>query len=100
MKTVQIEKQFDLSNKFWYLVALVTMAISILRGIRFPNMWSYSHFLFNYDFGFVKRSLLGAIISQFDSAYLRSYEFFLVLSMIIFVVNVLDKSHKVIVTGP
>ena len=89
MKTVQIEKQFDLSNKFWYLVALVTMAISILRGIRFPNMWSYSHFLFNYDFGFVKRSLLGAIISQFDSAYLRSYEFFLVLSMIIFVVNVL-----------
>ena len=63
--------------KPYCFVILAIFFLSILRGIRFPNIWSYSHFLFNYDFGFTKRGLIGEIISQVNNPYLISYEFFL-----------------------
>jgi hypothetical protein len=55
---------------------MVVLLFSILRGIRFPNIWSYSHFLFNYDFGFTKRSLVGALIGLLGHPYLITYDFF------------------------
>lgn len=75
--------------KLYFFVILTIFFLSILRGIRFPNIWSYSHFLFNYDFGFTKRGLLGEIISQFNNPYLISYEFFFIFSIAIFAINVI-----------
>lgn len=79
---------FDI--KPWYFVIFAILFLSILRGIRVPNIWSYSHFLFNYDLGFIKRGLIGEIISQFNNPYLLSYEFFFIFSIaILFIVIVL-----------
>ena len=79
----------NLEIKPYCFVILAIFFLSILRGIRFPNIWSYSHFLFNYDFGFTKRGLIGEIISQVNNPYLISYEFFFIFSLAIFAINVI-----------
>lgn len=78
---------FDI--KFWYYVISAILFFSILRGIRFPGIWSYSHFLFNYDLGFIKRGLIGEITSQFNSPFLLSYHFFFIYSLVIFAINII-----------
>lgn len=82
-----INSRFDIKYKRFAVFAI--LFYSILRGIRFPNMWSYSHFLFNYNFGFVKRGLVGEIIYQLNNPYLMSYDFFVVFSVVIFYVNII-----------
>lgn len=54
-------------------------ALSLMKGLRDPNDWAYTHFLFNYDFGFVKRGFIGSLVQLFPaSAY--SYDSFWLLS--------------------
>ena len=77
----------NLNNKFWKFLGFGLLLYSVLRGIRFPNMWSYSHFLLNYDFGFIKRGFIGEIIKQSNRPYLASYDFFFVFSLAIFLAN-------------
>jgi hypothetical protein len=72
----------------WRRAALALLILSLLRGIRFPNLWSYTHYLFNYDFGFTKRGLTGAVLSWVDSPYLRSYECFVYVSAAVLAANV------------
>jgi hypothetical protein len=60
---------------------------SILRAIRFPSLWSYTFYLFNYDSGFTKRGLLGEILTYLDINYLYSYQFFLILSIFLLIIN-------------
>lgn len=74
--------------KLWQSVILIILILSILRGIRFPNMWSYTHFLFNYEFGFVKRGLIGELIRQTGIPYLRSYEAFNLFSLFVLAINI------------
>ncbi|HUW83802.1 MAG TPA: hypothetical protein VMZ31_13520 [Phycisphaerae bacterium] len=73
----------------WRLLASVLLFLSILRGIRFPNIWSYSHFLFNYDFGFTKRGFIGALFSHLNNHYPISYECFLIVSIVICSINII-----------
>ncbi len=65
------------------------LIITVFRGVRFPNLWSYTHFLFNYDLGFIKRGLVGSIFSLFGNPYFSSYEFFTFLSIFVLMVDVL-----------
>jgi len=74
------------SPVFALSLALLLGSYSILRGIRFPNIWSYSHFLMNYEFGFIKRGAVGQFFQLFGSPYLRSYECFFVFSVSIFTI--------------
>lgn len=78
---------FFVDKKKWYFVAFFIMAVSALRGIRYPNLWAYSHYLFNYDFGFVKRGLLGEILHVLNIPYLYTYQFFCLLSFLILLIN-------------
>jgi hypothetical protein len=82
-------KEYSFDNRFWRYVIFSILFITILRGIRFPNLWSYSHFLFNYDFGFIKRGFIGTIISQLNNHYLFSYDFFFIFSLSIFIINII-----------
>ena len=75
--------------RIWYASILAILFLNILRGIRFPNMWSYTHFLFNYKFGFTRRGLIGEAVSRLDNPYLISYDFFVLFSLIIFCINML-----------
>ncbi len=77
------------SRPLWVTTALSLLFLSILRGIRLPNLWSYTHFLFDYRYGFIKRGLIGQIFKSFDSSYLISYNFFSIFSFTILALNIL-----------
>ena len=54
---MDIINDIEIKKKERLLLALVVILFlySILRGIRFPNLWAATHFYFNYDPGFIKR---------------------------------------------
>ncbi len=81
--------RLDYRPSLWNFVVFTILCLSILRGIRFPNIWSYTHFLFNYEFGLVKRGLIGKIIKHFNSPWLASYDFFVIVSALIFITNIM-----------
>ena len=97
------------SGKYaWFAGVLVLFGLSVLRGARFPNLWSYSHYLFNYEYGFIKRSLLGEIVRQSGVEWLSSYEFFFYFSVVILLANLvllasllwdMVRSEKMLVRG-
>jgi hypothetical protein len=72
---------------YFYALALVTILYSVLRGLRSPNLWSATQFLFNYDFGFSKRGLVGTLLARMDLPVLYSYEFFFWSSFALFGAN-------------
>jgi hypothetical protein len=88
MQNINSESSYHQSIKFWRFIVFSTLLLSILRGIRVPNIWAYSHFLFDYGQGVVKRGLIGTVINQLNVSYLASYDFFLILSVLFFSVNI------------
>jgi hypothetical protein len=40
----------------------IALATGLLRAFRMPNDWASAHWLINYDFGLVKRGLVGELI--------------------------------------
>src|SRR5581483_7739080 len=64
--------------------SLLLLANSVLRGVRAPGRFPYTHLLFNYQFGFSKRALLGTIISTLNITALYHYSFFFWFSVSIF----------------
>ena len=52
-----------------------------------PTGWTYSHFLFNYEWGFCKRGLIGEILRQLDWPALTSYQFFLSFHLLLFIIT-------------
>jgi hypothetical protein len=72
-----------------YVAALFLLLISVLRGLRFPNAWSYSQFLFSYDGGFIKRALAGEIARAINGSTIVSYEAFFYFSASILLINLL-----------
>lgn len=45
------------------LLLLWTLTVSVIRSIRFPNDFAEAHWLLDYRFGFVKRGLIGTLVS-------------------------------------
>ncbi len=41
---------------------LFVLALSVLKGLRMPNRWAVTHYLFNYQTGFMKRALWGELL--------------------------------------
>jgi hypothetical protein len=37
-------------------------AVSMLKGLRMPNLWSATHMTFNYSQGFIRRGLFGQVL--------------------------------------
>lgn len=85
---MQYMRQYLSSKKYSMLIAISLLIYSILRGIRFPNVWSYTHYLFNYNHGFVKRGIVGTIVGYFDIPVMLSYTFFIILSFSLFAVSI------------
>ena len=77
-----------LSERAWLIAGVVLLANSILRGIRAPGRWAYTELLFNYDFGFSKRALQGAILSIIGTPSLYHYSFCFWYDLTILFINV------------
>lgn len=79
----------EIQIKWLYRVSLLVLVFTALRGARFPSLWTYSHYLFNYEFGFVKRGLIGEIVRLIDSDFIRSYDFFFMFSSTILLIDLM-----------
>ena len=77
------------SPRYAFVIAVFLTSYSVLRGIWFPNLWSYTHYLFNYDNGFVKRGLIGTIVNATNIPFFHTYTFFSILSFITFGISLL-----------
>lgn len=72
------------SSMFAALAVFVFM-LSWLKGFRFPNLWSATHFTFNYSQGFVRRGAIGELARQLGGDHIYTYKNFVVLSGLVFV---------------
>jgi hypothetical protein len=66
----------------------VLLFYSLLRGLRSPNLWAATHGLFNYDHGFMRRGLLGAVLRLIDAPIVYTYAFFFWLSAALLAANI------------
>src|SRR5262245_55745370 len=55
-----------------------------MRGLRMPNRWSVTHYLFGYDFGFVKRGLWGDALGRLFGGLTNKYFFLAAIALVIF----------------
>ncbi|MBM0108878.1 hypothetical protein JM946_29455 [Steroidobacter sp. S1-65] len=77
------------SERVWVMLVGILLLNSVLRGIRPPNRWALTHFLSNYDFGFAKRSLQGAVFAALDIPAMYTYSFAFWYMMSVLAANVL-----------
>jgi hypothetical protein len=54
-------RSFHRTKHFAVLASLV-FVVSVLKGLRMPNLWSATHMTFNYSQGFIRRGLVGEIL--------------------------------------
>ena len=69
-------------------------AVSLLKGLRMPNLWSATHMTFNYSQGFIRRGLFGQMLRLFGPAIYR-YNFMALLAVILFALAVLATARLV-----
>ena len=62
----------------WFVFGL-----TLLRGLRFPNLWSYTHSLFSWEMGFSKRALWGELVRRTGWPWLASYPAFSMISFLL-----------------
>jgi hypothetical protein len=72
----------------WYAAAWATIALSVLKGIRLPNLYATTQFYFNYSEGFVRRALVGEIVHLIDAPFMYRYWFVCVISFALLALNV------------
>jgi hypothetical protein len=49
--------------------------LSMMKGIRMPNRWAMTHYLFTYHEGFMKRALWGELLRRIFGSWTASYFF-------------------------
>jgi len=84
----QQQSILGINIRWWYLATGLLALFTVLRGIRYPSSWTYTHYLFNYDFGFVKRGFVGAVVGVFNTPALYTYESFFVFTVLISLANI------------
>jgi hypothetical protein len=59
-------------DHFWPLLTLLLGAVASLKGLRQPGLWALTEALADYNQGFIKRGLLGAIYNALGVARERT----------------------------
>lgn len=79
-------KKITEDNKI-ILLYLALILCALIKGISLPNSWTYSHFLFTYEFGFIKRALIGQLFHLADIEVFKSYVFFTAYAFTLLAIN-------------
>ncbi len=80
--TTRVREWLSGPHTFW--LCLLLFAVALLGGIRYPHTWAYTHYLFTYQEGVTKRSLIGEIVRQLGEPSLFEYPTFFCVSLAIF----------------
>jgi hypothetical protein len=67
-----------------FIVALV-FAVSVLKGVRMPNLWAATHMTFNYTHGFIRRGLFGQILRTIGGRRVYQYNILALCAAALFV---------------
>jgi hypothetical protein len=79
----------------WILIVIAgVFGVSLLKGLRMPNLWSATHMTFNYSQGFIRRGLFGQILRLGGRAAYR-YNSLALLAVILFALAVLAMARLV-----
>ena len=79
-------------------IALMFILAGIVRGINFPNLWAYTHYLLPCADFFVKRTAIGCIVEAVGILDFFRYEFFVYYSFLILFIFWLSLSLKLTTT--
>jgi len=60
---VAINQGAGQQKRFWFFIAALAGALSLLKGIRLPNRWSATQAQIDYSQGFVKRGFFGEFVA-------------------------------------
>ncbi|HXS15796.1 MAG TPA: hypothetical protein VN764_01320, partial [Polyangiaceae bacterium] len=74
-------------SKAYGPIAVAVFLIGWLKGFRLPNLWSATHFAFNYSQGFVRRGFVGELARLVGGEKVYTYQNFLVFSVVVFLVT-------------
>lgn len=69
-------------------VAGVVLTLSLLKGLRMPNLWAATHFTFNYGEGFIRRGLVGEIARRLLGERAHDYDVFAIVAIVLFLATV------------
>ena len=60
------DTRFLLPARQFQVLTLVLLALSLLKGLRLPNRFALTHYVFSYDDGFVRRGLWGSLLTPLE----------------------------------
>lgn len=65
------DKQSNIKEQYFLVFAIIiwTFIVTTSRSLRPPNGFAEAHWLLNYQFGFIRRGLIGSICSLFSEAF-------------------------------
>jgi len=67
----------------WLFFSFIA-ALALLKGIRMPNRWATTHYLFNYQTGFMKRALWGDVLWRVLGGWTSKYFVLAMIALAIF----------------
>jgi hypothetical protein len=67
-----------------FLIAVV-FSLSVIKGLRMPNLWAATHMTFNYSQGFIRRGLFGQVLRIFGEDHSYHYRFLALCAAILLV---------------
>ncbi len=63
---------FQMSDQRRFIIVFVIGTLIIFSSLGSPNEWSLTHYLFSYDLGLVRRSLVGSLVTQTSGSFTAS----------------------------
>jgi hypothetical protein len=77
--------RFPHRPKHFAVVAAIVFAVSLLKGLRMPNLWSATHMTFNYSQGFIRRGPFGEILRTVGGQHPYNYNRLALIAVLMFV---------------
>ena len=71
------------------VIVAAVFAVSLLKGLRMPNLWSATHMTFNYTQGFIRRGLFGQVLRLLGGRSIYHYNKLALIAVVLFALAVL-----------
>ncbi len=83
------------------IIVAGVFAVSLLKGLRMPNLWSATHMTFNYTQGFIRRGLFGQLLRAVGGRNVYHYNTLALIAVVMFVLALLAMArltHRMLAT--
>jgi hypothetical protein len=71
------------------IIVAGVFAVSLLKGLRMPNLWSATHMTFNYTQGFIRRGLFGQVLRAIGGRGVYHYNTLALIAVVMLVLALL-----------